>query len=339
MAGPKSVFGKDGNQTQEEKATQQPIVAQETEKPESNQDDDKIVMSRKELNELFEEKLKIVSEKQVNPFHQLPPELLYPKSNTEILDETIDLLNFEPKDRIYRTFDGTMPITLSIASKSKKSRPLTWYNEATKKTHALRYATNHPSIFEDVQGNNNQMQIGSIVLNDGSLFVPKENITLQRFLKIHPDNGVLFVEHDPVKENQESMINELDVLEAKNRIAKLTASEQELVLRAIRKLSYDPDTRKNGALIKFLFEECNKAPKEVINLVDEKMTTFVGMAYYAVQNGIIKLENNKIYMSNNFIHAIEEDSKDVYYDLAKFIKKAEGQNIFNAVTSSMLKLS
>lgn len=339
MAEAKKVFEKNEPQAKEEKVLQEPIVATETTTQEVTQDDDKIVISKKELNELIEEKLKSVSERPANPFQQLPPELLYPKSSTEILDETIELLNFDPKDRIYRTADGSKPITLSIASKSKKSRPLTWYNESTRKTHALRYATNHPSIFEDVQGNNNQTQIGSIVLNDGILFVPKENITLQRFLKIHPDNGVLFVEHDPVKENEQSVVNELDVLEAKNRIAKLTASEQELVLRAIRKLSYDPDTRKNGALVKFLFEECNKAPKEVINLVDEKMTKFVGMAYYAVQNGIIKFENNKIYMSNNFIHAIEDDSKDPYYDLAKFIKKADGQNIFNAINSSLLKLA
>ena len=292
--------------------------------------------SKEELDNYIEEKFKKLASENT-PVQSIPRELVYPASTTSILDDEIDILQFEPKDRIYKTVDGTKPITLSIAVKSKKSRPLTWYNEKTRKTHALRYATNHPSIFEDVQGNTNQMQIGSVVMNDGILFVPKENVTLQRFLAIHPDNGVIFMEHDPIKENKDNTATEYAVLAAKNKAVSISDVEKEYVLRVLQGVSYDPNTRKNGALDRLLFAECNKNPENVSNVIDDKMTKFKGMVSYGLQNDVIRLENNRLYMKGNVITEIPINVKDPMEYIASFLRKAEGQNVFNAIESSVSK--
>jgi hypothetical protein len=286
--------------------------------------------------EQFMDLVKKVEELSKNPpTTQIPVELQYPKSSTAILDDEIEELQFEEKDRIYVMADGSKPLSLSIPAKSKKQRPLTWYNEKTRKTHSLRYATNHPSVFEDVQGNNGQTQIGSILMTDGNLYVPKENVTLQRFLAIHPDNGVIFKEYDPVKENKEATSREYDVLDAKNKITKLNDLEKEFVLRVLQQVSYDPNTRKTGSFDRILFRECEKDPKKVISVVDDKKTRSLGLIFYAIQNGVIRHENGRMYDGNNIVLEIPMNVKDPFDFMATFITKAEGHRIVEKIMSDI----
>ena len=106
----------------------------------------------------------------------------------------------EIKDRTYRLTRGKAPLSYTLQTRNTRKSPLMYYDEEKNINRALRYSRNQKSPFEDEQDGNAILE--PVVFIDGMLTVPKTNPVLQRFLSLHPANGIKFKEVDAEKDAQ-----------------------------------------------------------------------------------------------------------------------------------------
>lgn len=105
--------------------------------------------------------------------------------------EKIKRVKLDPKDRIYLLKGKTSPLSYYIASKDTPRKRLLYYNEETNSNHALRYARNSNSPFQEEQDAN--VILEPIVFEDGVLNVPKPILFCKSFYIITQAMGVSFM--------------------------------------------------------------------------------------------------------------------------------------------------
>ena len=88
--------------------------------------------------------------------------------------------NWEYKDRVYIVKGENSPPILSIQSKHTQRKPLLWFDEEKGYEREIKYCQNQRTCFVDEM--KGQQRLEHIVFRGGSLFVPKEKTTLQKFL-------------------------------------------------------------------------------------------------------------------------------------------------------------
>lgn len=103
----------------------------------------------------------------------------------------------ELKARIYRLSNGRRPLSTIIQNTDKQSRRL--LEKGTQRS--LRYARNYPTPYMDEQ-DDSKVILEPIIFTDGMLQVGPDNIALQKFLHVHPDNGVKYEEIDKDRDAQ-----------------------------------------------------------------------------------------------------------------------------------------
>ena len=92
---------------------------------------------------------------------------------------------WEIKDRTYILKGDTTPLRYILQTRNSRRSPLLWFDEKTAEQKEIRYATNQNSVF--VQEQKGESILGSIIFQDGTLFVPKEKQNLQKLLSLyHP---------------------------------------------------------------------------------------------------------------------------------------------------------
>ena len=116
-----------------------------------------------------------------------------------------------PQDMVFVLTQENAPLSFMLNSRNTQSNPLMhWDGEQNR---ALRYAKNQKSPFEDEQ--DGQLVLEPIVFEDGSLFVPKTNPALQKFLMYHPgfDKSFTLLDNErDAKEDVEVLNMEVDAL-------------------------------------------------------------------------------------------------------------------------------
>ena len=151
-----------------------------------------------EVERLMNEKFLALEEKLLKSQPQVVEKTVQTNSNPFTKgvnsDDLPELRNWEVKKRTYVALTNTKAISMNIRSKHKSRSPLQYFNKEKQTQHALRYATNESSFFIENQSNN---AIGThILMNDGFLEIDANDVNLQKFLAIHPDNGITFKELD-----------------------------------------------------------------------------------------------------------------------------------------------
>ena len=102
---------------------------------------------------------------------------------------------WEIKDRNYYLSIDASPLSYSI-----KSADIYYFDEEKGYERELKYTSNQKTPFVDEFPKESQARLEHIVFRNGKLNVPKNKQTLQKLLSLyHPHNGVLFMEHNPVK--------------------------------------------------------------------------------------------------------------------------------------------
>ena len=137
---------------------------------------------------------------------------------------------FEFKDRTYVLKTGKSPLVYSLTSKHSQRKPLLYFDKELGYNREIRYATNQRTCFVDEQ--KGIATLGRIVLRNGQLVVPKEQVALQKLLSLyHPHKDQIYFEFDPVGISE----NELDWIElelqALNSAKGLSVDEAEAILR------------------------------------------------------------------------------------------------------------
>ena len=172
-----------------------------------------------------------------------------------------------------------------------------------------------------------------VVFRSGTLFVPKEQVTLQKFLSIyHPHKDKMFYEHDPV----ELAKDELDWLEFE--VEALSAAKEIDIdmAEAIMRVEVGSDVSKMSSkeLRRDLLLFARNNPQLFLDLVSDDNIQLRNFGIKAVEARIIRLSQDQRYFvwaSNNKKIMTVPFDEHPYSALAQWFKTDEGMEIYSNI--------
>lgn len=206
----------------------------------------------------------------------------------------------ELKDRVYILKGDTAPLSFILPSRHSKRYPLLHFDGATNR--ALRYARNQKSPFEDEQDGNFLLE--PIVFEDGVLRVSKKDTVLQKFLELHPGNGVVFEEFDSEKDAAEDLQDLNIELDALMLAREMGIDKCEAVVRSLIGSRVDMMSSQEIRRDAMVFARTN--PMEFLKMVDDSR---------------IKIANKVAQMFDVGMLITKNQGRDVYYNLSTNKKK------------------
>jgi hypothetical protein len=195
----------------------------------------------------------------------------------------------EIKDRRYILLTDVFPISYTIASRDTHRRSLLFFDEAKNQNRALRYAVNQKSPFVDEQ--DDKAIIEPVTFEDGLLYVPKTNPVLQKFLEVHPDNGVIFEELDTKKD----AVRELDMMNVEED-AIIAARQMDInLVESVARVLWGGkvDRLSSEELRRDIRIYARNYPVEFLDLVNDPDLKIRNIAVKAVQDGLFVYKNNR----------------------------------------------
>ena len=233
---------------------------------------------------------------------------------------------WEIKDRLYYLKGKKKPLSRSIRSSN-----LYWFDEEAGFEREIKYCQNQRTVFVDEMKGDQRLE--HIVFRSGSLFVPKEQVTLQKFLSIyHPDNGKMYYEHEPVKIAE----NQLDWLEFEVEALKIAKDMDidmaEAIMRAEKGSEVSRMSSKELKRDLLLFARSN--PKLFIELTTDENVQLRNFGIKAVEANIIKLSSDQRYFmwgSNSRKLMTVPFDEHPYSALASWFKTDEGMEVFSNI--------
>jgi len=243
--------------------------------------------------------------------------------------EKIKRVKLEAKDRIYLLKGEASPLSYFIASKDTPRRRLLYYNEETNSNHALRYARNSNSPFQEEQDAN--VILEPIVFEDGVLNVPKNNPVLQEFLHYHPSNGGEFYEFDNEKDAQEDMMMLYNQLDAQLAARDLDVSTLESVARLL--MGSNVDAMKTSELKRDVMMFAKRYPQDFMEAINDPALRVNNIAARAMSDGYLSYRNNK----KEIFYNLKDNKKklmtipfgeDPLYVLSSYLQSDEGLDLY-----------
>tara|TARA_R100000700_G_C3129627_1_gene115367 strand:- start:49 stop:879 length:831 start_codon:yes stop_codon:yes gene_type:complete len=252
------------------------------------------------------------------------PKVEAPKTKAEPKD------NWEIKDRVYYLKGRKKPLSHSI-----RSANLFWFDEEKGYEREIKYCQNQSTCFVDEM--KGQQRLEHIVFRTGSLFVPKEKVTLQKFLSLyHPHNGQLFYEFKPV-ELAKSQLDWLEFEVEALKIAKdLDIDMAEAIMRA--EIGSEVNNLSSKELRRDLILFARKNPKLFIELTTDENVQLRNFGIKAVEAGILRLSSDQRYFmwgSNDRKLMTVPFDEHPYSALASWFKTDEGMEIYSNIEKRM----
>ena len=196
---------------------------------------------------------------------------------------------FEFKDRMYLLKGNATPISVMLRSKHSPNKPLLYFDQEHKVNRALRWSDNQSSPFIDEQ--DGYAVSTPIIFENGSLFVKKEQVELQRFLSIyHPDNGNAYCEFDAEEKAAEEYDELTARLDAQITAREMPIEELEAIARVVLKGKVEMLT--SSELRRDMLIYASKNPGEFNSLVNDDSIKFRNIAIRAVQMDIINVSSD-----------------------------------------------
>ena len=253
------------------------------------------------------------------PKVEAPKEKAKPKNTWEI------------KDRIYYLKGNKRPLSHSIRASN-----LFWFDEEKGYEREIKYCQNQKTCFVDeMQG---QQRLEHIVFRGGSLFVPKEKTTLQKFLSLyHPQNGTLFYEYKPV----EVAATQIEMLEMEAD-AILMARQMDIDLaEAIMRVEIGSKVAEMSSkeVKRDLLLFARKNPMLFLELANDDNVQLRNFGIKAVEQGIIKLSSDQRYFmwgSNDRKIMTVPFDEHPYTALAHWFKTDEGMEIYTNIEKRLV---
>ena len=242
---------------------------------------------------------------------------------------------FEFKDRTYVLKTGKSPLVYSMPSKHSQRKPLLYFDKEVGYNRELRYATNQPSVFADEQKGTSTL--GRIIMRDGQLVVPKEQVALQKLLSLyHPFKDEIYYEFDPVGISE----NELDwielELEALNSARTMTVDEAEAILRD--EFGSKVSDLSSSEIKRDLMIFAKRQPHLFIQLANDDNVQLRNVGVKAVEANIISLSQDQRTFNygetNRKLLTIPFDEHP-YSALAAYFKTDEGMEVYKAILKKL----
>ncbi len=190
-------------------------------------------------------------------------------------------------DKVYKLTRNAAPLSFMLATRHTRRFPLLWVDPETGVNRELRYARNQKSPFVDEQDKN--AIIEPIVFEDGFLRVPKSNQVLQKFLDVHPHNGVKFKELDKAKDAQE-IVETINIeLDAMIEARSLSIAQLETLTRVL--FSKDPSRISTDEMKRDILVYAKREPEEFMSVVNDPVLKLQSTVHKFFEEGLIKYRN------------------------------------------------
>ena len=234
--------------------------------------------------------------------------------------------SWEIKDRVYYLKSKRKPLSRSI-----KSANLFWFDKEKGYEREIKYCQNQRTCFVDEM--KGEQRLEHIVFRSGSLFVPKEKATLQKFLSLyHPDNNKLFYEHKPI----EIAENQIEILEMEAD-AILMARQMDIDLaEAIMRVEKGSEVSKMSSkeLKRDLLLFARNNPSLFLELANDDNVVLRNFGIRAVEEGILRLSSDQRYFTwgstDRKLMTVPFDEHP-YTALAHWFKTDEGMEIYTQI--------
>ena len=236
---------------------------------------------------------------------------------------------WEVKDRVYYLKGRKKPLSHSI-----RSANLYWFDKEKGYEREIKYCQNQKSTFVDEMKGDQRLE--HIIFRSGSLFVPKEKVTLQKFLAIHPHRDQIFYEHKPVVIAE----NQIEILEmeadAMVLARQMDIDMAEAVMRVESGSSVTKMSSKELRRDLLLFARDN--PKLFLELAKDDNVQLRNFGIKASEANIIRLSNDQRHFewstTGRKIMTVPFDEHP-YSALAAWFKTDEGMEIYSNIEKRM----
>ena len=238
---------------------------------------------------------------------------------------------WDVRDRAYFLKDNKQPLVFTVPTRHSSKKPLLWFDETTSMQRELRYATNMNSPFVDEQ--KGEATLGRVVFRQGQLFVPKEQVALQKLLSLyHPLKDKLYYEYNPVQES----VDELDYIEMEIAALNLAKELDIDQLEAIVRVEYGTkvDQLSSSELKRDALVFAKRNPMLFIELAQDENVELRNIGIKATQQGIIKLSaDQRVFTygeTDRKLMSVPFDEHP-YSALAAWFKTDEGMEVFKNI--------
>mgnify|MGYP003135725244 FL=1 len=239
--------------------------------------------------------------------------------------------SWEVKDRIYYLKGNKKPLSYTVRASN-----LFWFDKEKGYEREIKYCQNQRTVFVDeMQG---EQRLEHIVFRSGSLFVPKEKVTLQKFLSLyHPHNKKIFYEHKPV-EIAEYQIDRLEMeADAILMARQIDINMAEAIMRVEKGSEVNKLSSKELKRDLLLFARQN--PSLFLELANDENVQLRNFGIRAVEEGIIKLSTDQRYFmwasTNRKLMTIPFEEHP-YTALAHWFKTDEGMEIYSNIEKRLI---
>ena len=276
---------------------------------------------------------KMVAEQLAKANPQISQEPARKKKEFGIADAIDGLPEVEYKDRWYTTKDGSKPVTFGIRNRHKKASPLQWRNPKTGIIHTLKYASNQTTFLAEFQ--TGEALIQSIIMRDGKLFVPKENILLQQFLAIHPDNNKTFKEVDKEADAKKNV----SLQETKAKAYGLISEGDKFKLTAVAMVALSDYTPEMSSfeIKEKLFIKAENEPQKLIDLFNDNSLEVKGIIKTSIMRHIVQVQGKKYLTKEGEVIFQADYSGDELGQFALFLQSdSKGKDFYEYLKHSVL---
>ena len=249
-----------------------------------------------------------------------------PKPQPTPVKEKPKKQDWEFKDRVYYLKGRQKPLSRSI-----KATNIYWFDENIGANRELKYCRNQQTCFVDEMKGDQRLE--HIVFRSGALFVPKEEVVLQKLLSLyHPHRDKIFYEHKPVQIAE----NQLDRLELEVD-ALMTAKQIDIdMAEAIMRVEIGSKVSEMSSkeLRRDLLLYAKRNPVLFLELVNDDNVVLRNFGIKATELGIIKLSNDQRHFewaSNRRKLMTVPFDEHPYSALAAWFKTDEGMEVYSNI--------
>ncbi len=172
-----------------------------------------------------------------------------------------------------------------------------------------------------------------ILMKSGKLQVPKEQVMLQKFLAIHPDNNKIWKEFDPRAESQKELDVEDEIFAASAQVRALSYQEQEAIARVA--LKHFKVTWDSAIVKKELYDWVKTNPKKAIELANDNSILVKGMIKTAIHRGLIEYKNKKFVGVDGKTILEVGYNEDEYDAIVAYTKEPDGEAFLDYIKNAV----
>ena len=233
---------------------------------------------------------------------------------------------WEIKDRLYYLQGDKKPLSRSI-----KTANVFYFDKEKGYERELKYCQNQKTPFVDEMKGDQRLE--HIVFRSGSLFVPKEKVTLQKLLSLyHPHKDTIYYEYKPaaIAADEIDVLNiQVDALIAARNI---DIDMAEAIMRVEK--GSDVSNLSSKELKRDLLVFARNNPKLFLELADDENVMLRNFGIKAVEAGILRLssdQRNFMWGSNGRKLMVIPFDEHPYTALSHWFKTDEGMEIYSNI--------